>query len=127
MFDAPKIGLEAFSSINQDLKDNIKKLYPDSKILKNYIDKIFKNLQSLNKGYNAFTYMTGIIPIAKKSEVFVKIINKSITYEKLENWYNGYKGPNGEKIFNTWSICQALNEILELIRDKKLSQKEQKF
>jgi len=35
--------------------------------------------------------------------------NKNITYERLEDWYNGYKGPNGEKIFNTWSICQALS------------------
>ncbi|ORX76571.1 hypothetical protein BCR32DRAFT_303752 [Anaeromyces robustus] len=214
---------EYLASINQDLKNDIKKLYPNSEILKNYNDKIFKNLQSLSselieqfvliidewdyiitnkkfsydernryisflkdlikdKSYNAFTYMTGITPIAKElsqssincfneysmlnDDMYYQYFgfteqevrdfckdNKSITYEKLEDWYNGYKGPNGEKIFNTWSVCQALSknkicnywnnsgrfdeliniinfningikdEILELIRDKKLSQK----
>jgi len=34
--------------------------------------------------------------------------NKNITYEELENWYNGYKGPNGEKIFNPWSVCHVM-------------------
>ncbi|ORX72562.1 hypothetical protein BCR32DRAFT_297222 [Anaeromyces robustus] len=39
-----------------------------------------------------------------------KKINKSskIKYEDLENWYNGYKAYNGEKIFNPWSIYHAL-------------------
>ena len=135
-----------------------------------------------DKPYIAFTYMTGILPIAKqlfhstinyyfnefsmiKDVFYYKYFNFhrkrsswslwshiTITYEDLDNWYNGYKGPNGEKIFNTWSVCQALsnnkiknclnstrrsdelinivnfditgvkNEILELVREEKLSQ-----
>jgi hypothetical protein len=134
-----------------------------------------------DRGYIAFTYMTGITPIA--NQVSRSIINcfkeysmindskyfsyfgfteqeirnlcknnKNITYEKLEKWYGGYKEPNGEKIFNPWSVCQALSkneicnywtytglfddlinivnfningmkdEILELVRGGKLSQ-----
>ncbi|ORX63954.1 hypothetical protein BCR32DRAFT_307150, partial [Anaeromyces robustus] len=34
--------------------------------------------------------------------------NSEIKYEKLENWYNGYKAYNGEKIFNPWSVYHAL-------------------
>ena len=95
-----------------------------------------------DQGYIAFTYMTGITAISKElshstlncfdefsmlndkeyfqyfdfTENEVRALcenNKNITYEELENWYNGYKGPNGEKIFNPWSIVQALidNEI----------------
>ncbi|ORX64854.1 hypothetical protein BCR32DRAFT_272944 [Anaeromyces robustus] len=39
-----------------------------------------------------------------------KKINKSnkIEYKDLENWYNGYKAYNGEKIFNPWSVYHAL-------------------
>lgn len=87
-----------------------------------------------DRAYVAFTYMTGILPIAKqltqstincfdeysmlKDETYYQyfgfteqevwylcINNKDITYEKLENRYNGYKGPNGEMILNTWSVC----------------------
>jgi len=208
------------SSINQDLKRDIKKLYPDSDILEYYNDRIYKNLQNLynereekfiliidewdhiisskkftykdrnryisflqylikDRPYIAFTYMTGILPIAKqlsqstlncfneyfiiKDKEYYKYFgftskevrslcenNKVITYKKLKNWYNGYKGPKGKKIFNTWSVCQALqknticnywtnvgrfdelikiinfningvkDDILELIRGKKL-------
>jgi len=131
-----------------------------------------------DQGY-AFTYMTGVLPLSPSTEIncFRKysMINddkfysyfgfterevrdlcknsKAMTYEKLDHWYNGYKGPHGEKIFNTWSVCQALShnkicnywneagrvdemknlidfnirgikdEILELIRGKKLSQR----
>jgi len=171
---------EYLASINNDLKDDIKILFPNSKILNNYKNQIYKNLESLNielneqfiliidewdyiitskkfsssernnyisflkylikdKAYLAFTYMTGITPISKQlsqstincfneysmlnDEVYYQYFgftekevrdlcknNKTITYEKLEDWYNGYKGPNGEKIFNTWSVCQALTE-----------------
>ncbi|KAL6602419.1 hypothetical protein U3516DRAFT_909493 [Neocallimastix sp. 'constans'] len=36
-------------------------------------------------------------------------INKNLTFENLESWYNGYKSSNGKKIFNTWSVVRALN------------------
>ncbi|ORX50426.1 hypothetical protein BCR32DRAFT_288156 [Anaeromyces robustus] len=34
--------------------------------------------------------------------------NNKIEYKDLENWYNGYKAYNGEKIFNPWSVYHAL-------------------
>ncbi|ORX57955.1 hypothetical protein BCR36DRAFT_580501 [Piromyces finnis] len=128
----------------------------------------------------AFVFMTGILPIAKQSnqsslncfneysmindDIYYKyfgfteeevrllcIRNKVIKYDDLEKWYNGYKSYDGEKIFNTWSVFQALkcnsiknywtetgrfaevsdiinfginsvkDEILELIKGKKIS------
>ncbi|ORX64852.1 hypothetical protein BCR32DRAFT_297921 [Anaeromyces robustus] len=104
--------------------------------------KYIRFLKSLikDKGYSAFVFMTGIMPIEKSIlNCFVeysmlkdkkyyqyfgfteqevrdlceknKKINKNrkIKYEDLENWYNGYKAYNGEKIFNPWSIYHALN------------------
>eukprot|EP00833_Pecoramyces_ruminatium_P007975 jgi/Orpsp1_1/1182007/evm.model.c7180000079500.1 len=96
-------------------------------------------LKSLLKGkpYVTFTYMTGILPIAKstsgtslnnfmeftmlKDTIYYKYfgltekevrnlckINGQLKYEDMENWYNGYKSYNGEKIFNTWSVMTAL-------------------
>ncbi|KAG4083368.1 hypothetical protein H8356DRAFT_1437034 [Neocallimastix lanati (nom. inval.)] len=35
--------------------------------------------------------------------------NKNLSFENLKSWYNGYKSYNGEKIYNTWSVIQALN------------------
>ncbi|ORX64841.1 hypothetical protein BCR32DRAFT_286817 [Anaeromyces robustus] len=35
--------------------------------------------------------------------------NNKIEYKDLENWYNGYKAYNGEKIFNPWSVYHALD------------------
>ncbi|KAG4100673.1 AAA-ATPase-like domain-containing protein [Neocallimastix lanati (nom. inval.)] len=171
---------EYLNSINQNLKEDIEKFYPDSKILKNYNNRIYNNLRNLyiekdgkfiiiidewdyiissekfsaddqkryitflqylikDQPYIAFTYMTGIFPIAKQlpqsslnclkeysmlnDQVYYQYFgfieqevrdpcenNKTISYEKLEDWYNGYKGPNDEKIFNTWSVCQTLSE-----------------
>ncbi|KAG4091459.1 hypothetical protein H8356DRAFT_604864 [Neocallimastix lanati (nom. inval.)] len=34
--------------------------------------------------------------------------NETLEYENIENWYNGYKGYNGKKIFNSWSVYHAL-------------------
>ena len=91
-----------------------------------------------DKSYVAFTYMTGVLPIAKgtsgtslnnfreftmlKDKIFYKYFgitedeirylcekNGQLRYEDMENWYNGYKSYNGEKIFNTWTVMNALN------------------
>ena len=79
-----------------------------------------------DKSYVAFTYMTGILPIAKElnqstincfdeytmlnDEEYYKYFgfteqevrelcnNKEKKYKTLENWYNGYKAFNGDKI-----------------------------
>jgi len=92
-----------------------------------------------NKGYIAFVYMTGILPIAKElsqstlncfdeysmldddmyykyfgftKEEVEKLCDKNnvLKYENLEKWYNGYKSYNGERIFNTWSVIKALRK-----------------
>jgi len=36
--------------------------------------------------------------------------NDEEKYKTLENWYNGYKAFNGDKIFNPWSVTHALYE-----------------
>jgi len=80
--------------------------------------------------------MTGILPIAKElsqstincfkeytmledglyykyfsfTEKEVKELEKNVKYTDLEDWYNGYNSCNDEKIYNTWSICQALRD-----------------
>ena len=82
--------------------------------------------------------MTGILPIAKQlsqstlncfdeysmlsdktyykyfgfteQEVRNLCNNDEKKYKELENWYNGYKAYNGEKIFNTWSVIHALEK-----------------
>jgi hypothetical protein len=33
--------------------------------------------------------------------------NKSLKYNNIEEWYNGYKNYNGEKILNSWSVYHA--------------------
>ena len=38
--------------------------------------------------------------------------NNEELYKNLEHWYNGYKAYNGEKIFNPWSVYQALRNNL---------------
>ncbi|ORX65546.1 hypothetical protein BCR32DRAFT_330350, partial [Anaeromyces robustus] len=49
-----------------------------------------------------------------KKKKKIKKNNNKIKYKDLENWYNGYKAYNGEKIFNPWSVCHALdNDIIE--------------
>jgi len=87
--------------------------------------------------YVAFAYMTGILPISKSNSskslnnfmeytmledtLFYKYfgltenevrnlceINGKLKYEDMENWYNGYRNYNGEKIFNIWSVISAL-------------------
>ncbi|ORX77622.1 hypothetical protein BCR32DRAFT_283033 [Anaeromyces robustus] len=86
-------------------------------------------LKSLIKdqGYSSFAYMTGISPIAKELSQSTlncfdeySMLNDKKYYQYfgfteqevrdlyLENWYNGYKAYNGEKIFNPWSVCHAL-------------------
>ncbi|KAG4100303.1 hypothetical protein H8356DRAFT_1346270 [Neocallimastix lanati (nom. inval.)] len=64
--------------------------------------------------YLAFVYMTGLIPIAVS---FSK--NKKLTFEDLEDGYNGYKAYNNEKNFNIcsnriencWSETGRYNEV----------------
>jgi len=103
-------------------------------------DKYISFLKDLIKDreYVAFVYMTGILPIAKElsqstlncfteycmlnDEKYFKYFgfteqevrdlcdNDERKYKNLENWYNGYKVYNGEKIFNTWSVTHALDE-----------------
>ncbi|KAG4082966.1 hypothetical protein H8356DRAFT_1319132 [Neocallimastix lanati (nom. inval.)] len=100
----------------------------------NYID--FLKYLIKDNSYLAFVYMTGITEITKylyslncfteytmindknyykyfgftEDEVHKLCkINKKLTFENLKSWYNGYKSYNGEKIFNTWSVIQALN------------------
>jgi len=167
-------------SINQDLKKDIKRLYPNSEILNDYSDKIYKNLKEFSaetgerfiliidewdyiiannkfsfndqnkyisflkdlikgRGYAAFVYMTGILPLAKqlkqstlncfkeysmlKDKKYYNYFgftkqevqdlckrNNTLKYEDLEKWYNGYKSCKGEPIFNPWSVIQALND-----------------
>jgi len=139
-----------------------------------------------DKGYAAFVYMTGILPIAKQlsqstlncfdeysmledneyyeyfgfTEQEVKDLCKRniiLDYKKIENWYDGYKAYNGEKIFNSWSVYHALrkkaiknywtdtgrfdelvnvinfkingveDEILELIKEKEISIELEKY
>jgi hypothetical protein len=87
--------------------------------------------------YNAFVYMTGILPIAKQLSqstlnCFTEYsileddkyyqyfgftgkevkelckINPKLKYKEICNWYNGYKAYNGDPIFNTWSVISAL-------------------
>ncbi|KAG4097811.1 hypothetical protein H8356DRAFT_1291734 [Neocallimastix lanati (nom. inval.)] len=89
-----------------------------------------------DNSYLAFVYMTGITAITKYlyslncfteynilndnqyyeyfgftedevNELCEK--NKNLSFKNLKSWYNGYKSYNGEKIFNTWSVIQALN------------------
>jgi len=165
--------------INKNLKKDIEKVYPKSKILNDYDSEIEVNLMNLyretreqfviiidewdyiisnelytyeerdeyiaflkdlikDQPYVAFTYMTGILPIAKESsqstincfdkytmlndEEYYKYFgfteqevrelcnNKEKKYKTLENWYNGYKAFNGDKIFNPWSVTHALYE-----------------
>ncbi|OUM62993.1 hypothetical protein PIROE2DRAFT_10571 [Piromyces sp. E2] len=169
---------EYLDSINQELKEDIEELYPNSKVLKKYSKEINRNLEKLNneigvdfvlvidewdyiiaskkftrkerddyisflkdlikdQGYAAFVYVTGILPLAKEitqstincfseysmlddeeyyqyfgfTEQEVRDLckkNNTLKYEYLEKWYNGYKSNNGESIFNTWSVIQAL-------------------
>ena len=103
-------------------------------------DKYIAFLKNLikDKAYVAFTYMTGILPIAKESiqstincfdkytmlndEEYYKYFgfteqevrdlcnNDEEKYKTLENWYNGYKAFNGDKNFNPWSVTHALYE-----------------
>ncbi|KAL6617961.1 hypothetical protein U3516DRAFT_779973 [Neocallimastix sp. 'constans'] len=102
----------------------------------NYIN--FLKYLIKDRSYLAFVYMTGITTITKEisqstlncfseytmlndnqyyeyfgftedevNELCEK--NKNLSFENLKSWYNGYKSYNGEKIFNTWSVIQALN------------------
>jgi len=95
-----------------------------------------------DKGYVALAYMTGVLPIAKQSstsslnffkeytifnnikyydyfgftESEVKELckkNSKLNYKDLEKRYNGYRSETGERIFNSWSVYNALqnNEI----------------
>ena len=83
-----------------------------------------------DKPYNAFVYMTGILPIAKQLSqstlnFFTEYsileddkyyqyfgftgkevkelckINSKLKYKEICNWYNGYKAYNDDPIFNT--------------------------
>ncbi|KAG4083392.1 hypothetical protein H8356DRAFT_1749548 [Neocallimastix lanati (nom. inval.)] len=102
----------------------------------NYIN--FLKYLIKDSSFLAFVYMTGITAIAKElsqstlncfreytmlnDKKYFKYfgftedevnelceINKNLTFENLESWYNGYKSSNGKKIFNTWSVVRALN------------------
>ncbi|KAG4093371.1 hypothetical protein H8356DRAFT_1311921 [Neocallimastix lanati (nom. inval.)] len=169
---------EYLASINQHLKHDIKKIFPNSSLLENFGSKIKNNLRELrsetkekfiviidewdyiiannkfssedqrkylsflknlikDKSYIAFVYMTGILPIAKQlsqstlncfneysmmednkyyqyfgfTEKEVEELckkNPKLEYDKLCYWYNGYKAYNGDPIFNTWSVINAL-------------------
>jgi len=111
------------------------KLYTDKER-----DKYIAFLKNLikDKAYVAFTYMTGILPIAKElsqstincfdeysmlndeeyykyfgfteQEVLDLCDNDEELYKTLENWYNGYKAFNGDKIYNSWSVYHALRK-----------------
>ena len=90
-----------------------------------------------DKSYVALAYMTGILPIKKHSsgsalnmfeeftflkdrkfeeyfgftEEEVKSLckqNKKMTYEELEDWYNGYMTATGLKVYNPRSVVLAL-------------------
>ncbi|KAL6589942.1 hypothetical protein U3516DRAFT_652417 [Neocallimastix sp. 'constans'] len=169
---------EYLASINQHLKHDIKKIFPNSSLLENFGSKIKNNLRELrsetkekfiviidewdyiiannkfssedqrkylsflknlikDKSYIAFVYMTGILPIAKQLSqstlnCFIEYSmmednkyyqyygftakeveelckkNPKLEYDKLCYWYNGYKAYNGDPIFNTWSVINAL-------------------
>jgi len=171
---------EYLASINEALKEDIKKFYPNSELVNDFSDIINVNLKKLfmetgekfiiiidewdyimvndkfsfnekndyitflkdlikDKSYLAFAYITGILPIAKElsqstlncfkeysilednkyyqyfgfTEQEVRDLcnkNNILKYEDLKSWYNGYKAYNGERIFNTWSVINALEE-----------------
>ena len=92
-----------------------------------------------DKPYVELAYMTGVLPIAKYSsgsalnmfkeynilndKVYCKYFGftaeetrklcekqEEITFEKLKNWYNGYKTCSGIDIFNPRSVVYALND-----------------
>ncbi|OUM58919.1 hypothetical protein PIROE2DRAFT_15705 [Piromyces sp. E2] len=171
---------EYISLINKEIKNDIENLYPHSKTIINYSDKLSENLLNLylennaqfifiidewdcmfnnlkfsdkekdeyidflnvllnDQPYVTFAFMTGILPISKKScgsalncfkeysmlndEKYYKYfgftekevqtlcdLNGTIKYKDIKNWYNGYKSNNGEIIFNPWSVCNALED-----------------
>ena len=88
--------------------------------------------------YVALAYMTGVLPIKKysstsalnmfeeftflKDRIFDEYFgfteeevrklcgkNEKVSFEELQDWYNGYITPNGIKIYNPRSVCIALN------------------
>ncbi|OUM58849.1 hypothetical protein PIROE2DRAFT_64142 [Piromyces sp. E2] len=172
-------------SINLDLYKDIKKVYPNSEILNDYDNNIYKNLKNLyietgekfviiidewdyiisnnlfthkerdkyisflrdlikDRGYAAFVYMTGILPIAKElsqstinffneysmldDEMYYKYFgfterevralcgNDEGKYKELENWYNGYKAFNGR--FD--ELINIINFNIDGVKDEVL-------
>ena len=66
-----------------------------------------------DKVYVKFTYMTGVLPIAKYSSgsqlnMFVEYDMPKITREELEKWYDRYHTAAGERLYNPRSVVCAL-------------------
>ncbi|ORY65568.1 hypothetical protein LY90DRAFT_700724 [Neocallimastix californiae] len=136
-------------SINKRLKKDIEDLYPNSNILKNfaYMTGILPISKQLSQStINCFTEYSMLndkdyYQYFGFTEQEVKDLceinktkynkNKSLKYNNIEEWYNGYKNYNGR--FNEvvdsidFKIHGVKNDILDLIKGNNIAIKLEKY